>query len=61
MKIIKTWPKGALSKLQDCFECTELDVFVQQDLEEYTETLLFYIKNCTDNVTVNKKCNNQKA
>lgn len=27
-KIIKTWPDGTLSQLQDCFECTEWEVFV---------------------------------
>ena len=51
IKTIKTWPEGALSQLQDCFVSTEWSIFEHL---EYTETVLFYIKNCTDNVTVDK-------
>jgi hypothetical protein len=55
IKIITTWPEGALSQLQDCFSSTEWSLFEQGDLQEYTETVLFYIKTCIDNVTVNKR------
>lgn len=54
-KNIKTRSEGALSQLQDCFTQTVWYVFEQQNLEEYTETVLFYIKDCADNVTVNKQ------
>jgi len=54
IKTITTWPEGALSQLQDCFSNTEWSIFEQGDLQEYTDTVLFYIKICIDNVTVNK-------
>ena len=54
-KNIKIWPEGALSQLQDCFEHTEWSMFDHLDLQEHTETVLFYIKNCTDTVTVEKR------
>ncbi len=38
-KSIKTWPEGVLTQLQDCFTHTEWDIFEQQDLEEYTQTV----------------------
>lgn len=53
-RTVKTWPEGASSQLQDCFERTNWDIFGNQDLEEYTSTVLFYIQNCVDNVTVDK-------
>lgn len=53
-KTIKTWPEGALSQLQDCFDHTAWDLFNQSDLEEYTVTVLFYIKHCADTVAVEK-------
>ena len=55
IKIVKAWPEGTLSQLQDCFERTVWDLFDQGDLEEYTETVLFYIKRCADNVAVQKQ------
>ncbi|KAK3569657.1 hypothetical protein QTP86_002644 [Hemibagrus guttatus] len=27
LKLVKTWPEGAISALQDCFECTDWDMF----------------------------------
>lgn len=54
-KNIQIWPEGALSQLQDCFERTEWSIFDHLDLQEHTETVLFYIKNCTDSVTVEKR------
>ncbi|KAK3550790.1 hypothetical protein QTP70_005470 [Hemibagrus guttatus] len=36
LKLVKTWPEGAMSALQDCFECTDWDMF---DLEEYTSSV----------------------
>ncbi len=62
-RTVKTWPEGALSQLQDCFGSTEWTVFDCLELNEYTETVLFYIKTCTDNVTVDKQIrvfNNRK-
>ena len=55
IKNIKIWPEGALSQLQDCFEHTVWDIFEQQDLEEYTGTVLSYINHCTDTVTAAKR------
>ncbi|KAK1904684.1 Proteinase R [Dissostichus eleginoides] len=55
VKYIRTWPEGALSLLQDCFEHTVWDIFEQSNLEEHTEAVLSYIKFCTDTVTVEKR------
>lgn len=55
IKTITTWPEGALSQLQDCFSRTEWSLFEHEDLHEYTDTVLSYIKICIDNVTVNKR------
>ena len=54
-KTIKTWPEGALSQLQDCFSRTVWDLFSSHNLQEYTDTVLSYIQNCVDTVTVNKR------
>ncbi|KAL6477278.1 hypothetical protein MHYP_G00131130 [Metynnis hypsauchen] len=54
MKTVTTWPDNALSKLQDCFEQTDWDLFEHQELETFTVTVLDYIKFCTGNVTVDK-------
>lgn len=62
-RTVKTWPEGALSQLQDCFSNTEWFVFGHLELSEYSEMVFFYIKACTDNVTVDKQVriyNNQK-
>lgn len=40
--------------LQDCFQCTNWNIFEQQDLEVYTAAVLGYIKFCMDNVNVDK-------
>lgn len=55
IKNVQIWPDGALSQLQDCFEHTEWSIFDHLDLQEYTETVLFYMKSCTESVTVEKR------
>lgn len=55
IKSITTWPEGALSQLQDCFSSTVWSLFENLDLQKYTETVLFYINTCINNVTVNKR------
>uniref|UniRef100_A0A1A8ATP4 Reverse transcriptase domain-containing protein n=1 Tax=Nothobranchius furzeri TaxID=105023 RepID=A0A1A8ATP4_NOTFU len=57
----KTWPAGATSALQDCFECTDWNMFREAatygdstDLEEYTSSVSSYISKCIDDVTVSK-------
>uniref|UniRef100_A0A2D4HU70 Endonuclease/exonuclease/phosphatase domain-containing protein n=1 Tax=Micrurus lemniscatus lemniscatus TaxID=129467 RepID=A0A2D4HU70_MICLE len=52
IKLIKIWPEGALDQLQDCFSNTNWNLFEQEDLEEYTKTVLFYILTCVDIVSV---------
>ena len=54
-KIVKTWPEGASSQLQDCFKRTNWDIFENEHLEAFTTTVLSYINTCTDNVTVSKQ------
>ncbi|KAK3507142.1 hypothetical protein QTP70_008626 [Hemibagrus guttatus] len=53
-KIINTWPDGAYQQLQDCFNRTNWDVFEHQELGVFTDSVLCYIKNCIDIVTVDK-------
>ncbi|XP_063344797.1 interferon-induced very large GTPase 1-like [Pelmatolapia mariae] len=61
LKQVKTWPAGAISALQDCFESTDWNMFREAathgdftDLEEYTSSVSSYINKCTDDVTVSK-------
>ncbi len=51
----------ATSTLQDCFQDTDWNMFKEAatyhdhtDLQEYTETVIAYIKKCIDDVTVTK-------
>ncbi len=60
-KLITIWPENATSTLQDCFQCTDWNMFKEAatynnhtDLQEYTETVTAYIKKCMDDVTVTK-------
>ncbi|KAI2646667.1 hypothetical protein H4Q32_027929 [Labeo rohita] len=60
-KEITVWPDDATSTLQDCFQCTDWNMFREAatynnhtDLHEYTETVTAYIKKCIDDVTVTK-------
>ncbi|KAK3552118.1 hypothetical protein QTP86_000785 [Hemibagrus guttatus] len=59
--IDKTWPAGAASALQDCFECTDWNMFKEAatsgsfiNLEEYTTSVTSNIGKCIDDVTVSK-------
>ncbi|KAK3548885.1 hypothetical protein QTP70_021251 [Hemibagrus guttatus] len=71
LKLVKTWPEGAISALQDCFECTNLDMFREAatkgdttDLEEYISSETSYISKCIDDVTISKSIttrSNQKS
>ncbi|KAK2882761.1 hypothetical protein Q8A73_021694 [Channa argus] len=61
LKQVKTLPAGATSALQDCFECTDWDMFREAatngdsiNLEEYTSTVTSYISKCVDDVTISK-------
>ncbi|KAK3512377.1 hypothetical protein QTP70_007442 [Hemibagrus guttatus] len=61
LKQVKTWPAGAISALQDCFECTDWDMFREaatnsetRELEEYTLSVTSYIGKCIDDVTIYK-------
>ncbi|KAK3507001.1 hypothetical protein QTP70_034973 [Hemibagrus guttatus] len=61
LKLVKTWPEGAISALQDCFECTDWNMFREAatngdttDLEEYTSSVTSYISKCIDDMTISK-------
>ncbi|KAK3551823.1 hypothetical protein QTP70_028998 [Hemibagrus guttatus] len=61
LKLVKTWPAEAISALQDCFECTDLDMFREAttngdsiNLEEYMTSVTSYIGKCIDEKTVSK-------
>ncbi|KAK3514981.1 hypothetical protein QTP70_002331 [Hemibagrus guttatus] len=49
LKQVKTWPARAISALQDCFECTDWNMFREAatngksiNLEEYTTSVTSY-------------------
>ncbi|KAK3510333.1 hypothetical protein QTP70_002152 [Hemibagrus guttatus] len=61
LKPVKIWPEGAISALQDCFDCTDWDMFREAatkgnttDLEKYTLSVTSYISKCIDDMTVSK-------
>ncbi|KAK3506254.1 hypothetical protein QTP70_001746, partial [Hemibagrus guttatus] len=61
LKQIKTWPAGAISAIQDCFECTDWDMFRKAatngdttDLEECTSSVTSYISKCINDMTISK-------
>ncbi|KAK3537276.1 hypothetical protein QTP70_007003 [Hemibagrus guttatus] len=61
LKQVKTWPAGAISALQDCFECIDWNIFREAatngdsiNLEEYTKSVTSYIGKCIDDMTVYK-------
>ncbi|KAL0202652.1 hypothetical protein M9458_000670, partial [Cirrhinus mrigala] len=60
-KEVTVWPDDATSTLQNCFQCTDWNMFREAatynnhtDLHKYTETVTAYIKKCIDDVTVTK-------
>ncbi|GAA6071252.1 uncharacterized protein LOC117746276 [Tachysurus ichikawai] len=61
LKQVRTWPAGATSALQDCFEFTDWNIFREAatngdsvNLEEDTASVTSYIGKCIDDVTVSK-------
>ncbi len=55
IKTVKVWSEEATSRLQDCFDLTEWDVFTEgADLDEYTTSVLAYIDFCTETVLTTK-------
>ncbi|KAK1792647.1 hypothetical protein P4O66_012581 [Electrophorus voltai] len=61
LKQVRTWPAGAISALQDCFEQTTWITFKEAatdggtvNLEEYTASVTGYISKCIDDVIVSK-------
>ncbi|XP_072900606.1 uncharacterized protein [Hemitrygon akajei] len=60
-KQVKTWPAGAISAVQDCFEYTVWHMFREAatdcdstNLEEYTASVISYSRKCIDDVTLSK-------
>ncbi|KAI3354777.1 hypothetical protein L3Q82_004603 [Scortum barcoo] len=54
-RTVQVWTEEAFSALQDCFECTDWEVFKEgTDLDGYTPSVLFYLKFCTDAVLPTK-------
>ena len=62
VRTVRIWPEGAESALQDCFECTDWDVFKAAatrdslvDVNEYASSVTGFIKKCVDDVTETKQ------
>ncbi|KAI3356803.1 hypothetical protein L3Q82_003463 [Scortum barcoo] len=54
-RTVQVWTEEASSTLQDCFECTDWEVFKEgTDLDGYTSSVLSYLKFCTDAVLPTK-------
>ncbi|KAI3361548.1 hypothetical protein L3Q82_013696, partial [Scortum barcoo] len=54
-RTVQVWTEEASSALQDCFECTDWEVFKEgTDLDGYTSSVLSYLKFCTDAVLPTK-------
>ncbi|KAI3356467.1 hypothetical protein L3Q82_017682 [Scortum barcoo] len=54
-RTVQVWTEEASSALQDCFECTDWEVFKEgTDLDGYTSSVLSYLKFCTDAVLSHK-------
>ncbi|KAI4891381.1 hypothetical protein NFI96_025937, partial [Prochilodus magdalenae] len=60
-KTITVWPIDGDAVLQDCFGCTDWQVFSKAaesegelDLEDYTSAVLGYISKCVEDVTITK-------
>lgn len=58
---VRVWPEGAMEALQDCFECTEWDMFKKAatfsdhiNMDEYAMTVSAYINKCMEDVSVTK-------
>ncbi|KAI3363675.1 hypothetical protein L3Q82_001300 [Scortum barcoo] len=50
-RTVQVWTEEASSALQDCFECTDWEVFKEgTDLDGYMSLVLSYLKFCTDAV-----------
>ncbi|KAI3351289.1 hypothetical protein L3Q82_005834 [Scortum barcoo] len=54
-RTVQVWTEEVSSALQDCFECTDWEVFKEgTDLDGYTSSVLSYLKFCTDAVLPTK-------
>ena len=60
-RTITVWPDEAVPMLQDCFQTTDWQMFREAaaesgdvNLEEYTSSVLGYIKKCVEDVTISK-------
>lgn len=60
-KAITVWPDEAVPMLQDCFQTTDWQMFKEAaseggdvNLEEYTSSVLDYIRKCVEDVTTSK-------
>ncbi|KAL6475087.1 hypothetical protein MHYP_G00161270 [Metynnis hypsauchen] len=58
VRAVCVWPDGAESVLQDCFQCTDWDMFKTAatieslvDVNEYATSVTGFIKKCVDDVT----------
>lgn len=58
---VRIWSEGAMEALQDCFECTDWDMFKTAatyngytSIDEYAISVSAYISKCTEDVSVMK-------
>ncbi|KAI4879616.1 hypothetical protein NFI96_003853, partial [Prochilodus magdalenae] len=62
VRTVRVWPEGAESVLQDCFQCTDWEVFRSAattdslvDINEYPTSVTGFIRKCVDDVTQTKQ------
>ena len=62
VRTVRVWPEGAESVLQDCFQCTDWEMFRSAattdslvDINEYATSVTGFIRKCVDDVTQTKQ------
>ncbi|KAI4876037.1 hypothetical protein NFI96_025876, partial [Prochilodus magdalenae] len=62
VRTVRVWPEGAESVLQDCFQCTDWEVFRSAattdslvDINEYATSVTGFIRKCVDDVSQTKQ------
>ncbi|KAI4871365.1 hypothetical protein NFI96_001434 [Prochilodus magdalenae] len=67
VRAVRVWPEGAESELQDCFQCTDWEMFKSAattdslvDMNEYAASVTGFIRKCVDDVTQTNQMHTSK-